>query len=402
MNNNHFEANKPFPDAQYIVREPIFEIIDEEDEQEQECVSSNDTQDPRSIQHRSITPTAELAAPMPPLLPSLLDHHHDPSNEGGEHVSKRSKRSSSPTPPPLSSSQVTTSSSTKLKKIPGTLLSAEVPNEDGQAIMKQFIQNGINGGYEKSFMKHGKMKGFVHEFVDTAFKPGFPLHCFEINKIDVFQRKISDALKILKNYSRLLHSAGPAEEGESPPTHLAELVALYEKLSSMKEDFPGTSSQAEINLSVAKKYMNPMESANGDGIRSATRVSNQRAGHHVVSLDTTKKTKASATHASKKSSTSISSLMEASKETDRLLIDFLERSVEQSQNMKIMNVHLQEVQSLSADIRGLEQQMLKALSNPDSQHGNMLPLMNFLQSSLDEKKKDLAAARSKLDEIMKS
>lgn len=393
--NNRFEANKQFPDAQYIVRESIFEIFDDDEDQEQEC-TSNDTQDhPHSIQ-RSITPTSAMAAPMPPLLPSLLDHRHDPSNaEGGEHVSKR-RRSSSPTPP-LSSSQV---SGTKLKKIPGTLLSADVPNEDGQAIMKQFIQNGINGGYEKSFMKHGKMKGFVLEFVQTAFKPGFPLHNFEINKIDVFQRKISDALKILKSYCRLLHSAGPDEEGESPPAHLAELVALYEKLSAMKEDFPGMSSQAEINLSVSKKYMNPMASANGDGIRSATRVSNQRAGHNVVSIDTTKNTKANATNASKKS-TSISSLMETSKETDRLLIDLLERSVEQSQNMKMMNIHLQEVQSLSADIRTLEQEMLKALSNPNQQ-GNMLPLTEFLQSSLDEKKKDLAAAKSKLDKIMKS
>jgi hypothetical protein len=170
----------------------------------------------------------------------------------------------------------------------------------------------------------------------------------------------------------------------------------------MKEDFPGTSSQAEINLSVAKKYMNHMESANGDGIRSATRVSNQRAGHNVVALDATKNTKATASQASRKNGSSISSLMETSKETDRLLIDLLEKSVEQSQNMKMMNIYLQEVQSLSADVRGLEQQMLKALSNPDSQQGNMLPLTNFLQSSLDEKKKDLAAAKSKLDEIMKS
>ena len=392
--NTHSEANKSFPDAQYIVREPIFAIVDENDE-ENDCFCVNDTHDPRSIQ-RSITPTSGLTEPTRPPLPSLPDHHHDTSNdkggEGDDHVSKRSKRSHSPPPP---SSQV---SSNKLKKIPGTLLSAEMPNEDGQAIMKQFIQNGINGGYEKSFMKHGKMKGFVREFVDTAFKPGFPLHCFEINKIDVFQRKISDALKMLKNYSRLLHSAGPAEEGESPPTHLTELVELYEKLSSMKEDFPGTSSQAEINLSVAKKYMNHMESANGDGIRSATRVNNQRAGHNVVALDATKNTKATASQASKKSSTSISSLMETSKETDRLLINLLEKSVEQSQNMKMMNIYLQEVQLLSADVRGLEQQMLKALSNPDSQQA----LTNFLQSSLDEKKKDLAAAKSKLDEIMKS
>lgn len=118
-------------------------------------------------------------------------------------------------PHPPGAEENPTKKQRKLKSIPSFLISekASEMNENGEYIFKVFLRAAKVKGRDHS-IAHGKLGGFVKEFMESVFKEGQPLAEYSPNTKAVLQGKLGSAIKLVEKHRLATHSPGSDEDGE--------------------------------------------------------------------------------------------------------------------------------------------------------------------------------------------